>query len=383
MRIMNNITDKPDWSTKVSNEEITAKWRAEILADKDLDVTEKMLDYIIEELKWKAGIFKETGIVSAYDGDIVKSDVAVPETLRAELQASAARLEDVPEKAKDWHPGSNGQVLDLVHPSLFPFMYGKTRIVADKELTIDEGLTRSGEGETLPWPGRGHQHKDGRGRSYRDSDSNQYSHAFQWLPCDVKFRPDERSSNNNSDKGENLRCQITSYINNLHPHDHRELYGVVERILDRVIPLWNETLAPLQAYQDRKPRIKYSSVEYTTDPDDIPDDELSKQNDGEDENDYDKRIWDLRTEMAEDLLIMPEPKIFKPRLLTDWETDEDGRGKKVPFKDGLQERFRESGLQVIIKLANIHLTPEKPEYPGGTWHVEGQLVRTIFFNLVI
>jgi len=28
-------------------------------------------------------------------------------------------------------------------------------------------------------------------------------------------------------------------------------------------------------------------------------------------------------------------------------------------------------LQVIVKLANIILTPEKPDYPGGKWHVEG------------
>lgn len=28
-------------------------------------------------------------------------------------------------------------------------------------------------------------------------------------------------------------------------------------------------------------------------------------------------------------------------------------------------------LQLIVKLANIILTPEKPEYPGGKWHVEG------------
>jgi hypothetical protein len=29
---------------------------------------------------------------------------------------------------------------------------------------------------------------------------------------------------------------------------------------------------------------------------------------------------------------------------------------------------------VIVKLANIELTPEKPEYEGGSWHIEGQLV---------
>ncbi|KAI9215919.1 hypothetical protein BC828DRAFT_353019, partial [Blastocladiella britannica] len=27
--------------------------------------------------------------------------------------------------------------------------------------------------------------------------------------------------------------------------------------------------------------------------------------------------------------------------------------------------------QVIVKLANIHLTPEDPEYAGGSWHIEG------------
>jgi hypothetical protein len=30
-------------------------------------------------------------------------------------------------------------------------------------------------------------------------------------------------------------------------------------------------------------------------------------------------------------------------------------------------------LKVIVKLTNIHLTPEKPTYNGGTWHVEGTI----------
>lgn len=30
-------------------------------------------------------------------------------------------------------------------------------------------------------------------------------------------------------------------------------------------------------------------------------------------------------------------------------------------------------LQVIVKFANIHLTPDKPTYDGGSWHIEGQL----------
>lgn len=30
-------------------------------------------------------------------------------------------------------------------------------------------------------------------------------------------------------------------------------------------------------------------------------------------------------------------------------------------------------MKVITKLANIELTPEKPEYAGGSWHVEGTI----------
>lgn len=39
----------------------------------------------------------------------------------------------------------------------------------------------------------------------------------------------------------------------------------------------------------------------------------------------------------------------------------------------LFDKFRASGLQVIVKMASIELTPEKPNFPHGGWHVEGQM----------
>jgi len=36
----------------------------------------------------------------------------------------------------------------------------------------------------------------------------------------------------------------------------------------------------------------------------------------------------------------------------------------------LEKEFRDRGLQVIVKLASVELTPEKPEYSGGNWHLE-------------
>ena len=40
-----------------------------------------------------------------------------------------------------------------------------------------------------------------------------------------------------------------------------------------------------------------------------------------------------------------------------------------PEAESLFNRFRETGLQVIVKMVSIELTPEKPDFPAGSWHV--------------
>lgn len=40
-------------------------------------------------------------------------------------------------------------------------------------------------------------------------------------------------------------------------------------------------------------------------------------------------------------------------------------------KESLRELCRTKGLQVIVKMARIELTPENPDFPIGGWHVEG------------
>lgn len=42
-------------------------------------------------------------------------------------------------------------------------------------------------------------------------------------------------------------------------------------------------------------------------------------------------------------------------------------------KQSLREKFKEKGLQVIVKMASIELTPEKPEFSAGSWHVSTPL----------
>ena len=61
-----------------------------------------MMDWVIEELRYKAKLFEDTGAVTVYTGHVVKSDSVVPESLELELQAAVAKLEahDVPVSEK-------------------------------------------------------------------------------------------------------------------------------------------------------------------------------------------------------------------------------------------------------------------------------------------
>lgn len=45
------------------------------------------------------------------------------------------------------------------------------------------------------------------------------------------------------------------------------------------------------------------------------------------------------------------------------------------------EKLNGKTVKVIVKLANIVLTPENPVYLGGSWHVEGMLVSVLSFIL--
>ncbi len=58
-----------------------------------------------------------------------------------------------------------------------------------------------------------------------------------------------------------------------------------------------------------------------------------------------------------------------------WPVFKDVDYKPVAGKR-LFDKFRESGLQVIVKMTSIELTPTKPKFPPGSWHVEGKGTRT-------
>ena len=91
-------------------------------------------------------------------------------------------------------------------------------------------------------------------------------------------------------------------------------------------------------------------MEYDPDTENAPETEGPQRLEGEDDLSY----WERRDHWFQTTrkVVLPEPKNFRPL-------------EEPPLFD-LRKEFAKSGLQVIVKLANIELTPERPEYSGGT-----------------
>ena len=231
------------------------------------------------------------------------------------MLAAVAPLEAVPDFEKDWHPGSESFVHNLAHPALYSIVFGRTI-----------GKTPGSDTPTvLNHP------------VIEDVDPKYVSQRFQWMPSDFSVDGDGKVT-------------LTSpYINNIHPVRHKKLYSVIPEILERALPMFERVLSdllrPLLPMRVKMPSgsgdcIWENGVPYP----------CSSSEDGYHD---DKDAWFAKQEFR-----TPDGKKKYSgdlRVMSNW----------ISLKGRT--------LQVFVKLANITLTPEQPEYPGGKWHVEGLL----------
>ncbi|MDX2391584.1 DUF4246 domain-containing protein [Streptomyces sp. DK15] len=311
MECSSHIRAKPGWFDKMRDADIVARWTQEALSQ---GLTEAQVRYVLAELAHYAALRDaRTGIeVSAVDG-VWQSDSLIDDELASRLRRAVEVLEQVPEDEKDWHPGSDAQVLDLVHPSLFC-------------------LVRGASGA----PDEAWQNPTDR------YSKHEFSEKFQWLPTDVDV----------SDEGD---VEFRSYVNNVHPGIHRELASVLPDLFARMRPLLENVLTDLR--HPRPLRIEADAYGWYDSEPEYPDKSSYVDDEAYAEA---RRVW----ERAQDEWwqnrspVVPDAPAFTPPELPDASARVDLRGRR---------------LQVIVKLATIQLTPEKPEYAGGSWHVEGML----------
>ncbi|KAK6345805.1 hypothetical protein TWF730_010148 [Orbilia blumenaviensis] len=229
-RFSATIREKPRWTEKVTNRKLMAKWfREAALQDQqhvasdqivvlwDTDDLEYMHNELIERYKPYVEKLRESGsCIEPHIDAVWKADGLIEEELRQELINAVATLEHIPNSQKDWHPGSNGQVFNLVHPSLWPIIYDRT-------------LSTNGESIQCPK----------KSTVFYDPGTDGWSTRFCWLPSEFKVSRDGKT-------------KITSYINNLSkPEEKRLFYPIIERIFDRFVPMFSHLLSDLAEGNDQ------------------------------------------------------------------------------------------------------------------------------------
>ncbi|KAL2622356.1 hypothetical protein R1flu_002561 [Riccia fluitans] len=144
-------------------------------------------------------------------------DRVVPKQLRNLLERRLDAIANSPNK--DFHPNTNDQVQDLIHPSLFPYIEEVSPLLVDPSLLPKKPTISY-------WR-----------RQYEDS-------TYQWLPAELFV--DEKGS-----------VKIETYINNLDERQHEDLYRGIELLFQIFVPLFEKlSIEPTQINGDLSPRLQ-------------------------------------------------------------------------------------------------------------------------------
>lgn len=174
---------------------------------------------------------------------MAKSDTLVTKELHEAIRVAFDTLKADHTAAPDWHPHSDNMVQDLVHPSMYPFVYDRTGAHQTECVGLQDAIERwSGTGANVPkdnW-----QYDPARDRfSYGVGGANippQYwSQTYQWLPANVAFQDDGS-------------VRFTSYVNNLHPQRYVSIYRTIEKLIETSLPMWDQCLAMGSGYSETK-----------------------------------------------------------------------------------------------------------------------------------
>ncbi|KAH7144595.1 hypothetical protein B0J13DRAFT_595977 [Dactylonectria estremocensis] len=398
MTIMDRLSDKADFHIKVFDDAITNKWIEEALAqsvaqflgDSGWDtqlmlksvLDKACLNYCIKELRAKAQYFEKTGLIPTLDASAsaVKSDTIVDESLHNALRIAFYRLEEDQKDNPDWHPRTSEMVQSLVHPSMYPLVYGRTRVFAEEVVGVEDAIDKwAGKGDVIPQlelepTDKGFRPETGLapvggwhnvGVGGLGVHPSFWSPKYQWLPSNLKFQEDGT-------------VKFTSYINNLHPIRYSDIYSTIEKLVEKSLPAWDLCLARYRDYELQgggrtKPRFPHPSA---------PDDEeeanwsppfaevetppreegADSDEDYEEEDEFGRYFSGSRKDVhwyKTREPVQPEAPKFEA-----WD---------YGVKPGASLREMFDGLQIIVKMASIELGPGKPEFPPGGWHVEGQM----------
>jgi hypothetical protein len=383
MEAMNAVTDKPSWHTKILKASVQSRLQLEIQQalrsvviqsstpsaafqrsfkqEKQYERQQQQTqsfethitniancaaEFCIEEIIDKARNLESIGcstVLGIQGADIAKSDCAVSECLKERLQTLAQALEESRVEA-DWQPGQEKVVRNLVHPSLYPLYYGRTKYVSDTRISLEEADKFRGCGDTLPVP-------DAKER---------YSTQYQWLPAEVQMYQGS--------------IAFTSYINNLAYGDHGDLYEALAELVESSIPLWNQCITTTRGSNPQRVPCNKND-----------DSRIAASKLPEPASDYRTSYVAKDCDLSNETERQGESFVVAAQAVSSAELDDFHTcpsptsyqmfAREVVNGQGIDLKRDFKGLQVIVKMANIELTSEHPRYRGGSWHVEDEQIR--------
>lgn len=422
LRVMQHITEQPGWDQALLDTDETrlAQWRQEAIATEEFLISAPAWDWCIAELRDKAQAWQETGRLLVFDSSSAVCQANVP-LLQKDIQTEVSQLGT---QASHDSP--------LVDPSEFPLVYDRSPVLVEggRVSLHDPWLLTGQPAKELPVHPLDQMHWRPREVSRSNGGPQScWSNRFQWLPCEVEFASPTTSTPNDTPD-----VRITSYVNNLHPHHNQNLYAHLERLISCSIPSWNEILFYGEARGRHPPRIlTYGChIENYQEKHEVFEN-LSPMLHWSDLCDSEQE-WQEKCDQVREYVLGPEPPVWKqarrlPMLpanllesLTtkDWEdprrVSRIARSKRirrawfdhpepgvsfsyeqwkkgqftgraiVPQRIGkfpdplhhdyvpvcLEDKFQKDGLQVIVQISRIDLTPESPSYKGEAYfHTEG------------
>ena len=148
------VREKRQWRWKLQDDVVRARWMREVRAaawGMTPSPSPADLSYLWAELDWLSTHREEpTGIEPSVVDGVWQSDCLLPAPLLQRLQEEVhSLLEDaVEEEDRDWHPGSGQQVWDLVHPSLYCLVAGRSRVVKE-DIPLHRALQLQGAGKAI------------------------------------------------------------------------------------------------------------------------------------------------------------------------------------------------------------------------------------------
>ncbi|KAK1496617.1 hypothetical protein CTAM01_08255 [Colletotrichum tamarilloi] len=314
----------------------------------------------IDELQEKARLYNETGVVPVLDVQvrIARSDRVISSDMKSTFQEAVGNIERTLSRKTDRGSGkknslaeANGStckkqdnVINVIDPTMYPLVFGRSRVLPTHEIDLHNCLSHISQGITIKIPGQKETQK------YVDGIYHTlFSSQSQWLPCNIEF-PD------------GINAKITSYINNLHPREHRAVYSVLENIITQIMPMWNMVYSSVYDHTMRCDlRIDCTEAGWKY-PNTPPYDPLNIRDDlmnGVIDNDE----WQRRTdEWLRDFRVVdrPEPQVKEDRAFHRSSHEHNNSVTPQGIANFTGMLSKAGGIQIVVKIRAMYPTPEDP-----------------------